>query len=254
MLLSHVLKNSQMSTGKSIQRIATDPQGAADACMKYILDALTETLQSRAPATLAISGGNTPRLLFSKLARSGFDWSKVHLFWVDERCVPPDDEQSNFKLAKETLVGPAHISQNNVHRIHGELVPDEAARLYIEEIERFFSLNDHELPVFDIIHRGIGADAHTASLFPGEPLIDNRSGIAAAVWVEKLQSHRVTLLPGVLLRAARTVIEAQGGDKADAVQNVLRGPEDFHKYPCQIGARNSDTAIWFLDQAAASKL
>ena len=243
-----------MITGKSLQQIADDAQGAADACTRYILDALAQTLKSRPHATLAISGGNTPRLLFSNLAKSGFDWSKVHFFWVDERCVPPTDNQSNFKMANETLLIPARISKNNVHRIHGELLPDEAAARYIEEITEFFSLEDHKLPAFDIVHRGIGPDAHTASLFPGEPLIDNRTGIAAAVWVEKLHSHRVTLLPGVLMVAQRTVIEAIGEDKADAVHNVLKGPDDPHRYPCQIAARDSDTAMWFLDKAAASKL
>ncbi len=243
-----------MVPGKSLEQVAADSERSAAACAKYILDALSTTLKSKPRATIAISGGTTPRLMFSKLANSGFDWSNVHFFWVDERCVPPTDNQSNFKMANETLLAPARISQNNVHRILGELLPEEAAAHYIEDITRFFSLENQELPGFDIIHRGMGPDAHTASLFPGEPLIDNRTGIAAAVWVDKLRSHRVTLLPGVLLAARRTIIEVAGEDKADAVYNVLKGPEDPQKYPCQLGARNSDTAIWFLDKAAASKL
>jgi 6-phosphogluconolactonase len=236
------------------QRIEVDAQSAADACATYILEALSETLKSQPRATLAISGGKSPRLLFTNLAKSGFDWSNVHFFWVDERCVPPTDDQSNFKLANETLLTPAQIPKNNVHRIHGELLPDEAAAHYIEEIEQFFALEEHQLPVFDVLHRGMGPDAHTASLFPGEPLIDNCTGIAAAVWVEKLRSHRVTLLPGVLLGARHTVLQVAGEDKADAVRNVLKGPEDPHKYPCQIATRDSDRAVWFLDKAAASKL
>jgi len=237
-----------------LQRIAVDAQSAADACAAYLLEKLSETLKAQPRATLAISGGKTPRLLFSTLAKSGFDWSNVHFFWVDERCVPPADDQSNFKLANDTLLTPAHIPKNNVHRIHGELLPDEAAAHYIDEIEQFFALKDHQLPVFDILHRGMGPDAHTASLFPGEPLIDNRTGIAGAVWVEKLRTHRVTLLPGVLLAARYTVIQVAGEDKAEAVRNVLKGPEDPHKYPCQIATRGSDKAVWFLDKAAASKL
>lgn len=233
--------------------IRKTPEEAAAACAAYILEELTESLKSRARAAIAISGGTTPRLLFSELARSGFDWRTVHFFWVDERCVPPTDEQSNFKLANDTLLLPAHIPQSNVHRIHGEIVPQEAALRYIQEIEHFFSLNTGELPVFDIVHRGIGPDAHTASLFPGEALIGNRTGIATHVWVEKLQSHRVTLLPGVLLSAKRTVLEVAGEDKAEAVRNVLKGPEDPFKYPCQLASRDSK-ASWFLDEAAASRL
>jgi 6-phosphogluconolactonase len=233
--------------------IRPNAEEAADACATYILNALIDTLKSQPRSAIAISGGSTPRLLFSALARSSFDWRNVHFFWVDERCVPPTDDQSNFKLANDTLLIPARIPQTNVHRIHGELVPDEAAVRYIREIEHFFSLNTGDLPVFDIVHRGIGPDAHTASLFPGEPLITNRTGIAAHVWVEKLHSHRVTLLPGVLLAAKRTVLQAAGEDKAEAVRNVLSGPEDVFKYPCQLASRDSK-AGWFLDEAAASGL
>jgi 6-phosphogluconolactonase len=232
---------------------ATAEQSAAECCA-YILENLSNSLRSQPHATLAISGGNTPKLLFSQLAKSGFDWSNIHIFWVDERCVAPTDNQSNFKLANETLLAPARISKYNVHRIHGEMTPDEAAVHYMEEIRQFFSLAQQELPVFDLVHRGIGPDAHTASLFPGEPLIANYTGIAAAVWVEKLRSHRVTLLPGVLVAAKRTVLQVAGQDKAEPVYNVLNGPTDPFQFPCQIATRGSDKAVWFLDKAAASKL
>jgi len=235
-------------------RIHETAEEAANACGAYILESLSEALKSQPRATIAISGGKTPALVFSSLSKSGFDWSKVHFFWVDERCVPPADDQSNFKLANETLLIPVRISQHNVHRIHGESVPEEAAIRYIEEINQFFNLAGHDLPAFDVLHRGIGPDAHTASLFPGEPLIENRTGIAAAVWVEKLRSHRVTLLPGVLLAAKRTVLQVAGKDKAEPIYNVLNGPEDPFQFPCQIATRGSDKAIWFLDKAAASKL
>lgn len=233
-------------------RITEDAESAASACASFALDTLRSALQNKALASFAISGGSTPRLLFSRLAGSGFDWSKVHIFWVDERCVPPDDDQSNYKLANETLISPAKIDAANVHRIQGELNPEEAARRYIKNITDYFG--SVEVPEFDLIHRGMGPDAHTASLFPGEPLIDNRTGIAAAVWVEKMKSHRVTLLPGVLLKARRTMLQVSGPDKAEALSHVLRGPEDVKQYPCQLGTRGSDRAVWFLDKAAAAKL
>ncbi len=243
-----------MSSNQPQLRVSATPEEAADACARYILDSLAEAIASKSHATIAISGGNTPKLLFTKMAQARFDWSNVHVFWVDERCVPPSDDQSNFKLANETLLVPAGISPHNVHRIHGELVPEEAAIRYIEEIQEFFHVTEHDLPVFDVIHRGIGPDAHTASLFPGQPLISNRTGIASAVWVEKLKSHRVTLLPGVLEAATHTVIQAEGEEKAEPVWNVLKGTEDPFRFPCQIAARNSSKAIWFLDRLAASKL
>lgn len=234
-------------------KIASSPEAAASQCASDILDALGEALQARALASIAISGGTTPKLLFADLARASFDWSRVHVFWVDERCVPPADAQSNFKLANDAWLAAANYPNENVHRVWGELDPTEAAKRYSEEIKNFFGLKNGGLPTFDVLHRGMGPDAHTASLFPGEPLIENRSDVAAHVWVEKLKMHRVTLLPGVLLSARKTVLQVSGADKADAVKNVILGPEDWLKYPCQIASRDSK-ATWFLDQASAAKL
>lgn len=235
-------------------RIAAGAEESADACARYVLESLEETLKTKPSATFAISGGSTPKLLFARLAKADFDWSRVHFFWVDERCVPPDDDQSNFKLANDALFVPAEVKHTNIHRILGELTPEEGAIHYIEEISKFFGLETGQLPEFDLIHRGMGPDGHTASLFPGEPLIENRTGIAAAVWVEKMRSHRVTLLPGVLLKAQQTILQVVGADKAEVLREVLKGPGDPMRYPCQIATRNSDTATWFLDKAAASKL
>lgn len=235
-------------------RVSATTEDAASACAAYVMETLSRAQNAQPHVTFAISGGSSPKLMFSKLAQSDLDWSKIHIFWVDERCVPPTDNQSNFKMADEALLSPAGIPKYNIHRIHGELTPDEAAVQYVQEIRRFFQLPEHELPVFDLIHRGIGPDAHTASLFPGESLIANRTGIAAAVWVEKMRSHRVTLLPGVLLAARRTVLQVAGPDKAEPVHNILKGPEDPFQFPGQIATRGSDKAVWFLDKAAASKL
>src|SRR3954452_6298349 len=236
-------------------RVHTTAEESADACASFVLNFLRETLESKPNATFAISGGNTPKLLFRRLAAANFDWSNVDVFWADERCVPPDDDQSNFKLANENWLGPGGVPGPNVHRVLGELAPQEAADRYVQEIQRLFGLGANQLPEFDLLHRGMGPDAHTASLFPGEPLIDNRTGIAAAVWVEKMKSHRVTLLPGVLLKARRTVLQVAGSDKAEALSHVLQGPDDVKEYPCQLGVRGSDRpAIWFLDKAAAAKL
>ncbi len=243
-----------MSSGSSPElRVAESSQQLADECSKYIVSTLAQTLESEGRVTIALSGGNTPRLLFAKMATASLDWSKVHFFWVDERCVPPDNKDSNFKLANETLFIPANIPAASIHRIHGELPPPEGSARYVSEIKQFFGLKDGELPDFDVLHRGMGPDAHTASLFPGEPLINDETGIASNVWVEKMKMHRVTLLPGVLRAARRTVLEVAGEDKAEAVHEVLRGREDLLKYPCQIASRDA-RAVWFLDTAAAAKL
>ena len=241
-----------MAQEPQLRVIETAEESARDCC-RFILQALSASLSNSPLATLAISGGSTPRLLFSEMARTPFDWSKVHIFWVDERCVPPADSQSNYKLANDTFLQPAKVPLLNVHRVYGELPPDEGAARYYNDIKGFFALGDGQVPAFDVLHRGMGPDCHTASLFPGEPLIANRTGIAAHVWVEKMKMDRVSLLPGVLMAAKSTVLQVSGDEKADAVRQVLKEPEDYFRYPCQIASRD-EKAIWFLDRAAAAKL
>lgn len=226
-----------------------DAEAAAEACAQQILDWLREALDNRGLASLAISGGSSPRRMFEIFSRTAFAWERVHLFWVDERAVPPSDPQSNFKFAQESWLKPGNFPASNIHRVLAELDPANAAARYVKDIQRFFGLAAGELPHFDVVHRGIGPDAHTASLFPGEPLIEDRSGIAAAVWVEKLNQWRITLLPGVLMAARHTALLVAGADKTAALRSVLRQPFDPLQYPAQI-ASGQGTA-WFVDTAAA---
>lgn len=225
-----------------------DASAAAEACARQILDWLREALDSRGLASLAISGGSSPRRMFEIFARTAFDWERVHLFWVDERAVPPWDQQSNFKFAKDAWLKPGNFPAPNIHRVLAELNPAEAAARYTEDIQGFFGLASGAMPRFDVVHRGMGPDAHTASLFPGEPLIEDRSGIAAAVWVEKFQQWRITLLPGVLLAARHTALLVTGGDKTAALRSVLHQPFDPLHYPAQIAS--GPGAVWFVDVAA----
>ncbi|MCZ2079977.1 MAG: 6-phosphogluconolactonase [Bryobacterales bacterium] len=229
------------------------PEAAAGACAKNIANML-EGILTRAPAaTLAISGGSTPRRMFEFLAGAAIDWSRVHLFWVDERAVPPSNPQSNYLTAEQALIRPAQIPPENVHRIRAELPPEEAAETYADEIRTYFHLEKDELPAFDVIHCGMGADAHTASLFPGEPLIEDGAKIAAAVYVKKLAQHRITLLPGVLRKAVRVVFLVSGEDKRAALRTVFEAPYDPREYPAQLVARGGGKGdvLWFLDRAAA---
>ncbi len=228
-------------------RIFPDARAAAEACAARILEILNATPRS----TLAISGGTSPRTMFEMFAAAPFDWSRVQLFWVDERCVPQTDAQSNFKLANDAWLAPAKFPEANIHRVQTERDPEEAAEVYADELRLVFG---DGIPRFDVIHRGMGPDAHTASLFPGEPLIEDRSGLAAAVYVEKLNSRRVTLLPAVLLAAKHTVMLVAGADKAQPLSDVLYGPHDPQKFPCQLTERDGGEVTWFLDRAAAANL
>ncbi len=163
-----------------------DAAGAAQACARQIVALLDDKLSGNPRATFAVSGGTTPKLLFEELVKLRYDkWDRVHLFFVDERAVPPTDPQSNYKLAEEFLITPAHVPRHNVHRVRGEITPVHAAEHYTDEIREFFELDSGQLPHFDIVQQGMGPEAHTASLFPDDPLLDDREGIAAAVHTPK---------------------------------------------------------------------
>ena len=232
-------------------QIAADTAGAAEACAERTLALLEEALGGRDFATLAVSGGHTPQLLFQKMAARRFEWSRLHVFWVDERCVPPEDPASNYKLAKDNLIALAHIPERNVHRIVGEIAPKEAATRYINEIRQFFGLGSGEKPVFDVAQCGMGPDGHTASLFPGDPLIHDREGIAAAVFAPQFHQWRVTLLPGTLLATRHILYLVDGADKAETLRAVLNEPMQPDKYPAQVIGENAE---WFVDGEAGGLL
>ena len=160
--------------------------------------------------------------------------------------MPPNHEQSNYRLAEECLIRPAKI--RNVHRIPAELTPKQAAKRYSTDIREHFQVNEGELPHFDVVHLGIGPDAHMASLFPGEPLIADRQGLAAAVYVEKIPQWRITLLPGVLLAARNMVILAAGGDKREPLEHILNGQYDPLLLP-GAGCRAAGAAADFLPRS-----
>jgi 6-phosphogluconolactonase len=220
-----------------------DAQAAAVGCGMRILEWLREAIAESGSATLAISGGTSPRPMFEMFAGAGFDWSRVDVFWVDERVVPKDDPQSNFKLARETWLGPAGVPEERVHRVRTELGAESAAEAYAEEIRGVMG----PAAQFNVIHRGMGADGHTASLFPGSASV-GAQGLAIAVYVEKMAQWRVTLTAAVLEAARHTAILATGADKRATLDAVLNGPYEPFKYPAQIASRDGSNAVWFVDR------
>jgi 6-phosphogluconolactonase len=182
------------------------------------------------------------------------DWSRVHFFWMDERPVAPDHPESNYGQAKKYLFDPASVPAENIHRIHGEDPPEEAAAKYIDEIRRYFKTPANKLPSFDLLYFGIGADAHMGSLFPGQEKIMNTSDIAAALWVPSINSWRITLLPGAMFAAGQMVFFLCGKEKAQAVRTLFREAYFPLKYPAQILTRNARNIDVFLDEDAGSLL
>ena len=209
---------------------------AAEECADQMLALIAAAREATGRANIAISGGSSPKPMFAKMAAAGFDWTGVRIFFVDERCVPPTDSASNYKMANEYLLQPAGIPPAQVHRILGEMDPHEAARQYAAGLP----------PFFDIIHRGLGPDAHTASLFPGDPLIDDRVNLTAATFAAKFNQWRVTLLPAVLLAAKHTLVLASGADKAEALAHVFGPEHDEKKYPAQIGIQEDIEMTWYV--------
>ena len=234
--------------------VSPDKTAAAKAAADHILRSLTTALGERPLATIAVSGGSTPKLMFEAMAAAEFDWSRVHVFWVDERCVPPDHADSNFGMTTRAWLDSVDLDLDQVHRIEGEWQAQQAAGDYVADIRRFFKLEEDALPRFDVVHLGMGPDSHTASLFPGEDLIDDRRGIASSVYAASKKSYRVTLLPGVLLNAAETVFLVAGSDKAEPLREVFQEPLDASLRPVQLFARQSRNVHLFLDSEAAELL
>lgn len=243
-----------------------DPRSFADG--EALARAAAEEFTRRAEAavrdharfSVALSGGSTPRRLYRLLAdpaqpfRDRIDWSATHVFWGDERHVPPDHPDSNYRMVREALLDLVPIPAGNVHRMRGE--ESDAARAassYEAELRAFFS-DAPEQPRFDLVLSGLGADAHTASLFPGSAAVRERERWVVASWVEKLASWRITLTPAVFDRAAAVIFLVQGEDKADALRAVLEGERDPDRYPAQVVRPENGELLWLIDDAAANRL
>lgn len=214
---------------------------------------------SRGLVSIALAGGSTPKGLYEQLAKpelaSHVPWDRVHVFWGDERHVPPDHPDSNYRMAYEALLRHVPVPPAHIHRIHGEL-PDaaEAAARYEEDIRKFFARYSATRPQFDVIVLGMGADGHTASLFPGSPAIHETTKLVVASWIEPLQAFRITMTP-VVFNAARIVwFLVSGKEKSLALKAVLEGPDDPDTYPAQIVRPAEGQVIWLIDEAAASLL
>jgi 6-phosphogluconolactonase len=211
-------------------------------------------LRNRAQFTVALAGGSTPLRLYSLLAGKKQDWQGVHFFWSDERCVPPDAAESNFRMADGALLGRAAIPEGNIHRIHGELTPEKAAMEYKDELHRFFG---YQTPRFDLVLLGLGDDGHTASIFPGSPVVREKARWVAAVehpLPPSPQVDRVTLTPLVLNAAANILFLVSGEEKTDQLAQVLQGPYHPDLLPAQIVVPVNGQVCWLVDKAAAGKL
>ncbi|MCL4876744.1 MAG: 6-phosphogluconolactonase [Anaerolineae bacterium] len=204
--------------------------------------------------SVALSGGSTPESLYALLATEAYasrvDWPMVHLFWGDERCVPPDHIDSNYRMAQHAFIKSVPIPVENVHRIPAERPPEEAARLYERELRQFFG--GMEWPRFDLILLGIGDDGHTASLFPHSPALQVTDQWVAENYIEKLDVWRVTLTAPAINAAANIAFMAIGEKKAGRIYEVTQGSYQPDSLPAQLIQPTNGKLVWLVDEAAGS--
>ncbi len=246
-----------MSSPAELHRLAT-PQDLFQVAGDEVIHAASDAVAQRGRFTIALSGGSTPRSLFTLIAAnasSTLPWGQMFFFWGDERHVPPDDPDSNYRMAKETLLSKVPVPPANIFRIPAEN-PDAAAAAdaYEQTLRKFFALAPGEFPRFDLILLGMGPDGHTASLFPETAALREKSRLVVANRVEKLKTIRITLTLPVLNTARCVAFLVSGIDKAGALHEVLEGNGPAEKYPAKLVRPAEGKLIWFVDRAAASGL
>lgn len=212
-----------------------------------------EAISARGRFAVALSGGSTPKGVYSLLAQvNDLPWDKIHLFFGDERHVPPDHPDSNYRMTNESLLSKISIPQQNVHRMAAELDAGQAASKYQAELRDFFQPPPGEWPRFDLIMLGMGPDGHTASLFPGSAALNENSRWVVANWVEKFQAYRLTFTFPVINHASEIMFLVAGEDKSQVLQEVLQGKTEA--YPCQRVKPLNGRLLWIVDKAAAKLL
>ncbi len=230
-----------------------DPATLARAAAGRFVTLAAEAVAARGRFAVALAGGATPKAMHHALASrevaSRVGWSRVHVFWGDERCVPPGHAESNYRMARETLLRHVPIPAANVHRMRGEIDPVAAADEYEADLRAFFGAGAP--PRFDLILLGMGDDGHTASLFPGATAIHEDKRWVVAYHVEKLRAWRITLTPVALNAAAQVIFLIAGAGKAARLREVLHGPDQPAVLPAQVIKPTDGRLLWMVDQAAA---
>jgi len=209
---------------------------------------------------MAISGGSTPKATFKILADPAHPflatvpWAKLQLYWVDERCVGPNDPDSNFGMTRDLLLSKTPIPAENVFRMEGELDPEQAASRYESVLRNSMKLEGAESPAFDLLTLGMGPDGHTASLFPHTPALDEMGRLVVANHVAQKETWRITLTWPVINQAGEVAFEVEGAGKAEILAEVLTGPRDPERLPSQLIRPASGKLLFLLDEAAAAEL
>jgi 6-phosphogluconolactonase len=240
-------------------RVVPDAASLFHSAAAEFVNAAAASIETKGSFSVALSGGSTPRGMFALLAGDGFRgqvrWDRVFFFWGDERHVPPDHPDSNFRMAREALLSHLSLRDDQVFRIHSEN-PDAAvaAQEYESTVRQFFGVADGQFPRFDLILLGMGPDGHTASLFPGTKALLEQTRVAVANWVGKFNAYRITMTAPVIDAAARVLFLIGGEDKAPALKAVLEGPLEVSQLPAQLIQPRDGSLVWLCDRASAHLL
>jgi 6-phosphogluconolactonase len=252
-----------MRAGRQLQinyYVEPDAEAFARRAAQYFTEMAWEAVAYSGHARIALSGGSTPKAAFEQLAdfsqpwRGRMPWDKLELYWVDERAVPPDDAESNYRMTREALLDRVPLQPSQIHRIEGELDPDAAAARYESELRNGFLLEGAQLPRFDLIALGMGSDGHTASLFPRTEALNETARLVTANHVPQKDAWRITLTWPVINHASSVFFLIAGADKATALSEVLTGPHDPQRLPSQLIWPSSGILTLILDKAAAALL
>src|SRR5215470_16283240 len=241
-------------------RILADANAIAQTAAAEFVEAAREAVCAKGSFSVALSGGSTPKALYGLLLnnqplRAMVPWRKIQFFFGDERHVPPDDADSNFRMASEAMLAKAPIDSKQVHRIKGELEnAAEAGEDYERDLRISFRLEEGKLPRFDLVLLGMGPEGHTASLFPGTKALKEERRLVVSNWVGKLYTDRITITPPVLNNAARVVFMVHGAEKAPALKAVLEGPHEPEQLPAQMIHPQQGKVLWLTDPTAAAML
>lgn len=233
-----------------IIRVLPDPKAVAEAAAKHVVDAARRHIEHKGTFAIALAGGSTPELLYKTLAsepcRSKIRWSKVEVYFGDERCVPPGHKDSNYAMAERTLLEEVEIAEQNIHRMRGELDPEQAATEYGRMLKERFG----EGGGLDLVLLGMGEDGHTLSLFPNTAALKESRHRCVANYVEKLNAWRLTLTAAFVNRSEEVVALVSGANKARILQEVLEGEKDPQRLPIEL-IDPAGQMIWLVDAAAA---
>ena len=241
-------------------RVLPTPAATARAGAQLFLDAALRAATARGLARIAISGGTTPKTMFALLADPAepflkrVPWDKIELYWVDERCVPPDNSESNYRMTNEAMLSKVPLPPERVHRMEGELEPEVAAARYESVIRNTFKLEGAQTPIFDLVLLGMGDDGHTASLFPHTEALNEMSRLVVPNHVPQKDAWRITLTWPVINQGMEVAFLIEGAGKAQVLHDVFLGPYQPDTHPSQLIRPASGQLTLLLDQAAASKL